>query len=110
MAFVKACEADELWEGDMVEVEVDDHVVVLVWPLGGEIHAYQGICPHQDIPLAEGKFDGRVLMCRAHQWTFDASTGSGINPGNCRLARYPVKVGGDAIYVDTEGIEALFAQ
>ena len=61
MAFAKACAADELWEGDMVEVDVNDHVVVLVWPTGGEIHAYQGICPHQDIPLAEGKFDGRVL-------------------------------------------------
>lgn len=110
MAYQKACEADELWEGDMVEVEVNDHVVVLVWPNGGEIHAYQGICPHQDIPLAEGKFDGRVLMCRAHQWTFDAHTGSGINPGNCKLARYPVKVDGDTIFVDTEGVEALFAQ
>ena len=110
MAFVKACDADELWEGDMVEVEVNDHVVVLVWPNGGEIHAYQGICPHQDIPLAEGKFDGRVLMCRAHQWTFDANTGSGINPGNCKLASYPVKVDGDTIFVDTEGVEALFAQ
>ncbi|NCV86852.1 MAG: 2Fe-2S ferredoxin, partial [Oxalobacteraceae bacterium] len=52
MAFAKACAADELWEGDMVEVDVNDHVVVLVWPTGGEIHAYQGICPHQDIPLA----------------------------------------------------------
>ena len=110
MAYVKACEADELWEGDMVEVDVNDHVVVLVWPKDGEIHAYQGICPHQDIPLAEGKFDGRVLMCRAHQWTFDAHTGSGINPGNCKLARYPVKVEADAIFVDTEGVEALFAQ
>ncbi len=110
MSYVKACAADELWEGDMVEVEVNDHLVVLVWPNHGDIHAYQGICPHQDIPLAEGKFDGRVLMCRAHQWTFDANTGSGINPGNCRLARYPVKVEDDAIYVDTEGVEALFAQ
>ena len=110
MAFQKACAADELWEGDMVEVELDGHVVVLVWPTGGEIHAYQGICPHQDIPLAEGRFDGRVLMCRAHQWTFDAATGAGINPGNCRLARYPVKVEGDDICVDTEGVAALFAQ
>ena len=32
MAFAKACAADELWEGDMVEVDVNDHVVVLVWP------------------------------------------------------------------------------
>ncbi len=110
MSYVKACAADELWEGDMVEVEVNEQVVVLVWPTGGEIHAYQGICPHQDIPLAEGKFDGRVLMCRAHQWTFDANTGAGINPGNCKLARYPVKIDADDIYIDTEGVAALFSQ
>ncbi len=110
MAHLKACSQDELWEGDMVEVELNDHVVLLVWPSGGEIHAYQGICPHQDIPLAEGKFDGRVLMCRAHQWTFDANTGAGINPGNCKLARYPVKVEGGDIYIDTDGVEALFSQ
>jgi len=110
MAHLKACSQDELWEGDMVEVELNDHVVLLVWPSVGEIHAYQGICPHQDIPLAEGKFDGRVLMCRAHQWTFDANTGAGINPGNCKLARYPVKVEGGDIYIDTDGVEALFSQ
>ena len=109
MAYVKACEADELWEGDMVEVDVNDHVVVLVWPNGGEIHAYQGICPHQDIPLVEGKFDGEKVICRAHLWQFDAVTGKGINPSDCALAEYPVKVDGDDILVETEGVEALFA-
>jgi toluene monooxygenase system ferredoxin subunit len=109
MGFEKACSLDDLWEGDMTEVEIDDDLILLVWPEGGEIQAYQGICPHQDIPLGEGSFDGRVVMCRAHQWTFDATTGAGINPGNCRLARYPVKVEGDIVYVNTEGVEALFA-
>lgn len=109
MGYVKACSLDDLWEGDMTEVEVGDHLVLLVWPEGGDIRAFQGICPHQDIPLGEGKFDGRVLMCRAHQWTFDANTGEGINPGDCKLARYPVKVEGDEVYVDTAGVEALFA-
>lgn len=109
MGYVKACSLDELWEGDMTEVEVGEHLVLLVWPEGGEVQAFQGICPHQDIPLGEGKFDGRVLMCRAHQWTFDAHTGEGVNPSDCKLARYPVKVEDDAVYIETEGIEALFA-
>ena len=103
-AFRKVASLDELWEGEMTEVEVDEHVVVLVWPEGGELRAFQGMCPHQDIPLAEGKFDGKVLMCRAHQWTFDARTGAGINPGNCRLAEYPVKVEGDDILVAVDGV------
>ncbi|MBL8492003.1 MAG: Rieske 2Fe-2S domain-containing protein [Rhodocyclaceae bacterium] len=109
MAFRKVSTLDELWEGDMLEVEADGHDVLLVWPEGGEVQAFQAVCPHQDIPLAEGKFDGRVVMCRAHQWTFDGSSGEGINPGNCKLARYPVKLEGDAILVDTEGVQPLFA-
>lgn len=109
MAFQKVCTLDDIWEGEMLEVEIDDHVVVLVCPAESEIRAFQGICPHQDIPLAEGKFDGRVLMCRAHQWTFDAQTGKGINPGDCQLAEYPVKVDGDDVLIEVESVRPLFA-
>jgi toluene monooxygenase system ferredoxin subunit len=109
MTYHKACSLDDLWEGDMTEVEVADHLVLLVWPNGGQPRAFQGVCPHQDISLAEGKFDGHVIMCRAHQWTFNSQTGQGINPGNCRLAEYPVKVEADTIFVAVEGVEPLFA-
>ncbi|MBP0625290.1 Rieske 2Fe-2S domain-containing protein [Cupriavidus consociatus] len=109
MNFRKASTLDELWEGDMAEVEVDGHIIVLVCPEGRAPRAFQGICPHQDIRLAEGKLDGRVLMCRAHQWTFDANTGKGINPGGYRLTEYAVKVDGDDILIAVDGIEPLFA-
>lgn len=109
MRYRKACTLDDVWEGEMTEVEIGEHVIVLVGLEGGEIRAYQGTCPHQEIPLCEGKFDGRVLTCRAHQWTFDARTGEGINPGDCRLARYPVQVEGDDVLVGTEGVHPLFA-
>lgn len=109
MAFEKAGTLDDVWEGEMLEAEVDGKLVLIVSMEGGEFRAYQGVCPHQDIPLSEGKFDGRVVMCRAHQWTFDARTGQGVNPGDCRLAEYPVKVDGEDILVDVAGIEPLFA-
>ena len=109
MSFTKVCTVDELWEGEMAPFTVNDHEIVLVCADGGEISAFQGVCPHQDIPLCEGKFDGKVLMCRAHQWTFDAKTGLGINPGDCKLAQYPVRVDGDDVLVDVEGVKPLFA-
>jgi toluene monooxygenase system ferredoxin subunit len=109
MAFQKACTLDDVWEGEMFEADVAGQAVLLVRCDGGELHAYQGSCPHQDIPLSEGKFDGKVLMCRAHQWTFDARNGKGINPGDCRLAEYPVKVEGDDVLVELEGVQPLFA-
>lgn len=109
MAFKKVCTLDDLWEGDMQSFDVDGHEVLLVWPERGEIKAYQGVCPHQDIPLVEGKFDGKLLVCRAHQWQFDGCSGRGINPDDCALAVYPVRVAGEDVSVDTEGIKPFFA-
>ena len=85
------------------------YTVDIASPEGGEIKAFQGVCPHQDIALAEGKFDGKRVICRAHLWQFDAATGRGVNPDDCALAVYPVKVEGDDVLVSTEGIEPLFA-
>ncbi|MGF6658679.1 toluene monooxygenase system ferredoxin subunit [Paraburkholderia atlantica] len=109
MRFRRVCTLDDLWEAEMAEVEVDGHVIVLVRPEGGEPRGFQGICPHHDIRLVEGKFDGRVLTCRAHQWTFDAKTGKGINPDDCGLAEYLVKLQGDDVLIAVEGVHALFA-
>ncbi|MDQ0507143.1 Rieske 2Fe-2S domain-containing protein [Xanthobacter agilis] len=109
MNFKLACTLDDLWEGDMTEVEVDGQVILLVWPEGGQIRAFQGMCPHQDIPLSEGRLEGGIVMCRAHQWTFDTTTGHGVNPKDCHLAQYPVKLEGESILVSTEGVSPLFA-
>jgi toluene monooxygenase system ferredoxin subunit len=109
MGFTKVCTVDELWEGEMQSFSVDGQDILLVCAEGGAIKAFQGICPHQDIPLVEGKFDGKRVICRAHLWQFDAETGKGINPENCALAEYPVKVDGDDIFVDTQGVQPLFA-
>jgi toluene monooxygenase system ferredoxin subunit len=109
MAFTKVCELDELWEGEMESFEVDGHDVLLVSPEGGGVRAFQGICPHQDIPLVEGKFDGKMVVCRAHQWVFDGRTGQGVNPADCRLAEYPVRIDGDDVLVDVAAASPLFA-
>jgi len=109
MAFTKLCKLDDVWEGEMESFEVNGIEVVVTCNEGGEFKAYQATCPHQDIPLIEGKFDGKTLICRAHQWVFDARTGKGINPADCALASYPIKVEGDDVMIDTVGIEPLFA-
>lgn len=109
MAFTKVCALDDVWEGEMECFEVNGQEVLLVGLEGGEVRAFQAVCPHQDIPLIEGKFDGKNLICRAHQWVFDAGTGVGVNPGDCRLATYPIKIEGDAVYVDTDNVTPLFA-
>ena len=104
MAFVKICSLDDLWEGEMEMRPVGKVPVLLLYPEGGEVKAFQAICPHQQVPLWEGTFEDGILTCKAHEWTFDSKTGDSINPPGCTLAQYKVKIEGDDVYVDVEGI------
>lgn len=110
MAFTKVCTVEDLWEGEMESFQVNGKEVLLVCNDGGEIRAFQGMCPHQDIALVDGKFDGKKIICKAHLWQFDSGTGKGINPANCALAEYPVQIDGDDVLIDTSNVEPLFAQ
>ena len=106
MAFEKLCTLDDVWEGDMDSFDASDGREVLVVCLpGGAIKAFQGICPHQEMSLVDGTFENGKLTCRAHLWQFDCRTGLGINPQDCRLAEYPVKIDGDDILIDVANIE-----
>jgi toluene monooxygenase system ferredoxin subunit len=85
---------DELWEGEILDVEVAGEQVLLVHLPGGEIRAYQGLCPHQEVLLADGHWeeDSGVLECRGHSWQFDLRADLGINPAGCQLYAYPVEI------------------
>ena len=90
-------------------VQVDGHELIVVRLDGGELRAYQGICPHQEQRLADGDFDGRKITCFGHLWEFDAATGTGVNPAGCTLARYPVEVTDLDVRVSTTGIVPLYS-
>ena len=100
--FVDVCAEDDLWDGEMESFDVGDHEVLVV-KVNGHLRAYDGICPHQSVRLVEGELteDG-VIICKAHRWQFDASSGGGVNPANECLRRFPVKIEGGRILVGTE--------
>lgn len=99
MAFVEVLHAEDLWEGEMTQVEIAGSPVLLV-NVGGEVRAYAGLCPHQDTPLATGTFENETIICASHLWEFDAKTGEGVNPTGCRLQSYLVKIEDGAICVE----------
>jgi len=110
MAFEKLCTLDDVWEGEMESFDISDgKSVLLIGMEGGEIKAYQAMCPHQQIELVEGTFEDCVLTCRAHLWQFDCKSGKGINPDDAQLAEYPIKIDGDDVYIDAEGVEPLMS-
>lgn len=83
--------ADELWIGELVGVELGETKIVLL-NVGGELRAYEDRCPHLGRPLSEGELAGARLTCANHLWEFDALTGRGTNPSNCRLPTFEVRV------------------
>jgi toluene monooxygenase system ferredoxin subunit len=91
---------DQLWEGDVLEVTVGADAILLAHLPGGELRAYQGVCPHAEFALAAGELDeAGVLTCAGHSWEFDLRTGKGVNPSDCQLYEFPVRLTGDQISV-----------
>jgi len=100
--FVRACTAAELQRARILERPVaDGRKALLLW-VGDEARAYQANCPHQDVALAEGIFDGSVLTCHEHLWQFDAHTGKGLDPEDACLGRFAVRVRDGEIWVSRE--------
>jgi len=97
--WVRVMPSDDLWEGDVKTATVGDQDVMLVRLPGGEVRAYQGDCPHQGMVFTNDDFDGEILTCSAHRWTFDLATGCGLNPKTCCLDCFPVSIRNEAIYV-----------
>lgn len=107
--FTRVCKVETIDEGGMRLVIADGQLIVLTWPDNGSLKAYQGVCPHANAPLEEAEFDGRVLACPKHNWTWDTMSGAPIHPQESALAEYPLKVEDGIVYIDTEGISPLFA-
>ncbi|MHC1562889.1 Rieske (2Fe-2S) protein [Actinomycetospora sp. C-140] len=81
----------ELGDGTMRAVMVGSTRVLLVRS-GDEVRAYDNRCPHRAWPLERGTLAGGVLTCANHRYTFDVTTGRGIDPGDCDLVAHPCRV------------------
>jgi NADPH-dependent 2,4-dienoyl-CoA reductase/sulfur reductase-like enzyme/nitrite reductase/ring-hydroxylating ferredoxin subunit len=90
---------DDIPEGQLSEVTVDDIPVLLV-RRDGQIVALEARCPHHGAPLAEGQLcEGRVI-CPWHCAAFDVQTGRLLDPPALDgLRKYPVRVEGDDVLV-----------
>jgi toluene monooxygenase system ferredoxin subunit len=103
--FYRVADFDELWAGDMLEVEVAGIKVLLVHTDDGNVRAVQAQCPHQAVSLANGELKGAVIVCPAHRWELDVLKGRGVNPCHAELALYPTKVEAGQIFVSVVGVE-----
>ena len=87
----------------MAAFDAGDGLKVLIARSGEEYFACQATCPHQDVSLAEGLYDGSVLTCHQHLWQWDIRSGSPIGLAETPLECFKVEMDNDSIYVDTPG-------
>jgi toluene monooxygenase system ferredoxin subunit len=106
MSLERVCAAGEIGEGGMAAFFLDGWEVLVLRDSRGDLHAFDGICPHEDFPLIHGQLDGDLLVCANHLWCFDATTGKGVNPPTCKLTEYALRVDGEDVYVDTATAES----
>lgn len=92
MVYTPLCTLKNLMEGEAVPFRVAGRELMAVWPEGGELKVFDGRCPHQQIPFAQGRFTGRYLVCTAHDWVFDGRNGECRQGAACTLASYPLRV------------------
>lgn len=102
MAFVKVGSLTALPPGTVTEAQVGEDTYALC-NIGGEVHALAGICPHAGGPLGQGAIQGSNLVCPWHAWEYDCQTGKNDYDEDVIVAKFPVKVEGDDIFIDVPG-------
>lgn len=98
MGKVLICKSHDIPANGMKGYDVDGQRV-LIANAGECYYAYQGICPHQEVLLEEGFYDGAVLTCHQHLWQWNIVTGEPVGLAETRLEAYQVQVEGDELFV-----------
>jgi toluene monooxygenase system ferredoxin subunit len=98
----RVCASGDVPVNGIKEFAVDGTRLVVV-NAGDAFVAFQPMCPHEAIPLAEGICDGSVLTCLEHMWQFDVRTGAPMGDAQEGLKKYELKEEQGALYVSLEG-------
>lgn len=96
------CRLADIPENSLKQVQADGGESLLLANAGGDIFGYQAMCPHQEVPLCEGLYDGSVLTCHMHLWQWDIRTGEAMGIAEAPLQRYPLSIEGDSVYLGGE--------
>lgn len=99
---VRVCRLDQVADGRMHGFEV--HGVtwpVMVATVDGELIAFPGVCPHDDVSLVDyGVIEGHHMRCRVHGYRFDVRDGSCEHNPNLHLRRYKITITDEELFVD----------
>lgn len=103
MSRQKVCQVADVPENGLKEFATESGQKLVVANAAGEFFAVQAICPHQDVPLCDGFFDGKLLTCHQHLWQWDIRTGEAVGLAEAPIECFKIKVEEGVVYVDTGG-------
>ena len=100
--FVRACAVADIPDTNALAVTIGDLAIAVVRS-GGGYYALHDVCSHAEVALSEGDVDDGVIDCWLHGSEFDLRTGKPLClPATDPVAVYPVKIDGDAVYVNVD--------
>ena len=99
MKRIHICKASDIPLNGMKSYDTSLGVKVLIANSGDAFYGYQGLCPHQDVCLDEGIFDGTTLTCHQHLWQWDIATGDALGMAEAPLERFEIEHEGGDLFV-----------
>jgi 3-phenylpropionate/trans-cinnamate dioxygenase ferredoxin subunit len=102
--YLRACAVSDIPATGTLGVVVKD-VALAVVRSNGEYYALADVCSHAEVALSEGEVDGNgeSIDCWLHGAEFELRTGKALSlPATEPVAVYPVKIDGDAVYVNVD--------
>ena len=108
MAKRMVCRVADVPENTLKECEAEGGLKLVVANAGGEFFGFQAMCPHQDVPLCEGLFDGATLTCHMHLWQWDVRSGAPLGIAEAPLSAIRSREG-DALYLGGERARSTWA-
>lgn len=99
MSWYRALPVDELTEGTMVRVELDERAVLIAL-VEERVRAITDVCPHNGASLSEGILREGCVTCPSHLWRFSVVDGQKQGDPRTRLAVHPTRIIDSWVEVD----------
>ena len=89
----KACKTHDVEEDDVIQVIINGKDYAIYYLKDEGYFATDGLCTHEQAPLAEGLVMDGIIECPKHNARFDIKTGKVLSrPARADLNTYPIKI------------------
>ncbi|MCF3948123.1 MocE family 2Fe-2S type ferredoxin [Acidiphilium iwatense] len=98
--WIDVCAADALEPDDVIRFDHEGQTFAVYRTSDDAYCATDGLCTHEQVHLADGYLEGRIIECPKHNGRFDIMTGAAKGAPACiDLATYPVKVADERVLI-----------